>query len=146
MPEVRVQRVTPRRLAAARGSCDRAELPATILRLLDLVWPEIRRQQLRHDHNVVLYLDGLRHIEAGVEIEGELRTTDEVREVWTPAGLAATVTHEGDYARIGMSYDALDAWCRANRQPRTGVSWEVYGDWQEDPALLRTDIFRLLEG
>jgi hypothetical protein len=30
------------------------------------------------------------------------------------------------------------------RSPATETCWEIYGDWDEDPAKLRTDIFHLL--
>jgi hypothetical protein len=44
------------------------------------------------------------------------------------------------------AYAALDVWCEihGHRQPR--VQWEVYGDWSDDPAELRTDIYYGLSG
>jgi len=27
-----------------------------------------------------------------------------------------------------------------------GVTWEVYGDWHDDPAQVRTDVYFLLQG
>ncbi len=40
---------------------------------------------------------------------------------------------------------ALERWCReAGRRP-AGVNWEVYGDWDEDPAKRRTDVYCLLQ-
>ena len=37
------------------------------------------------------------------------------------------------------------AWCRANGHRMTGTCWEVYGDWFDDWAQVRTDVFYLLE-
>ena len=39
---------------------------------------------------------------------------------------------------------ALIAWCNEKGLERTSVNWEVYGDWEEDPAKRRTDVFHLL--
>jgi len=35
---------------------------------------------------------------------------------------------------------------RANRLTLDEPFWEVYGDWYDDPAKVRTDIFLLLSG
>lgn len=67
-----------------------------------------------------------------------------MRRTATPAGEVATVAYFGDYAEMASGYAALDEWCAANGRRRAGVSWEVYGDWNDDPAKLRTDIYTLL--
>ena len=47
------------------------------------------------------------------------------------------------FASIG-AYAALAQWCAANGRHQTGTSWEVYGDWADDPEQRRTDIYLLL--
>src|SRR5438132_9588318 len=94
--ELRLEEVGPRPLAVARGAALRANLGPTIIRLLDQVWPVLREQGVRTGHNVVMYLDDLSHLEAGVEIFGEFNPTAEVSSSATPAGLAATAVHWGD--------------------------------------------------
>gem|GEM_PF-2654992 len=42
------------------------------------------------------------------------------------------------------AHDALQAWCKSTHQALAGPSWEVYGHWSKDPALLRTDTYYLL--
>ena len=44
------------------------------------------------------------------------------------------------------AYAALDEWVRSHGEPSARVSWEVYGDWQQDPNKLRTDIYYQLTG
>ena len=39
------------------------------------------------------------------------------------------------------AYAALQRWCKENGRQQTGTSWEVYGDWAEDPQQRRTDIY-----
>jgi hypothetical protein len=43
------------------------------------------------------------------------------------------------------AYAALEQWCRDNGRRSAVVNWEVYGDWDDDPAKRRTDVYFLLE-
>ncbi len=144
--EIRVVEAQPRRIAAMSGATSRAELPRTILTLLDTVWPVLRGQHVKTGHNVVVYFGGLAHIEAGVEVFGDFVDAGGVRHSQTPAGPAVTTAHWGDYSEMAGAYAALQRWCSANGREQTGTSWEVYGDWAEDPKERRTDIYLLLVG
>jgi effector-binding domain-containing protein len=139
--EVTVEDARPRQLAAVRGGALRAELGPTILRLLDKVWPVLRGQGVRTGHNVVVYFGGLTRIEAGVEVFSDFVDAGEVRHSQTPAGPAVTTAHWGEYGEMAGAYAALKQWCEANGRQQTGTSWEVYGDWADDPQQRRTDIY-----
>ena len=144
---VRTEHASPRLLAAVRGETTRYQLNADIVRLLDLVWPVLREQGVTTDHNVVVYYGGEGGkftIEAGVEALTDFTDRGQVRHVSTPPGEVAAVTRYGEYSDLGSAYAALESWCRdAGRRP-AGVNWEVYGDWDEDPAKRRTDVYFLL--
>ena len=145
--KVQLEQVSPRSLAAVRETTNKQRLSADIRRLLDLVWPVIRAQGVKFGHNVVVYypvIDGQFAIEAGVEVGPEFVSTDQVKLAATPAGEVATVAYFGEYSQMGEGYAALDQWCAEHGRRRAGVSWEVYGDWNDDPAKLRTDIYTLL--
>jgi effector-binding domain-containing protein len=147
---VRVEAAEARPLAVARGQTPRPRLGATIIELLDLVWPVLRAQQVRTGHNVVVYLgaaNGQLDIEAGVEIsDGTAFTpTDRVYRSATPAGEALTATHWGEYSAVSGAYEALARWCAKHNRRPSGLSWEVYGDWSDDPGQLRMDVYQLLE-
>jgi hypothetical protein len=92
----------------------------------------------------VVYFGGPWHIEAGVEVLGDFVAAGEVRHTHTPAGAAGTTTHWSEYSDMAGAYAALERWCAANGRRPTGKSWEVYGDWAEDPQQRRTDIYLLL--
>jgi hypothetical protein len=32
-------------------------------------------------------------------------------------------------------------WCEANGQARTGVRWEVYDHWRDDPSTFETAVY-----
>lgn len=146
--EVRVERAAQRALASVRASVDRSRLGAEIIRLLNLVWPVLREQGVRTGHNVVVYHGGdtaTLAVEAGVETFSDFEDRGEVRRSATPAGEIATTAHHGEYSEMQGAYQALERWCRDNGRRRSGVSWEVYGDWDDDPTKRRTDIVFLLE-
>jgi effector-binding domain-containing protein len=145
--EVRAEHVAPRQLAAVSGTTTRQQLSRDIIALLDQVWPVLRAQSAATGHNVVIYDGGTGQdlrIQAGVEVTGGFTESGTVRRHTTPDGEAAAVTHVGPYSEMGRGYAALEQWLGANGRRAAGPSWEVYGDWAEDPAELRTDIYVLL--
>ena len=145
--QVRTELTVPRTLAAVRGVTTQAQLGTDIIALLDQVWPLLREQGARTGHNVVIYHPGGRGelvIDAGVEVPDGFTAGGAVRRVDTPAGEAAAVAHYGDYADLAGAYAALEQWCTASGRRPAGTSWEVYGDWDEDPAKRRTDVYFLL--
>lgn len=145
---VSTETVAPRTLAAAGITTTHQQLGADIVQLLDQVWPVLREQGVRTGHNVVLYYGGpggALRIDAGVEAFTDFTDHGQVRHVSTPSGEAATVAHCGEYSAIGPAYAAVESWCTGNGRRAAGVNWEVYGDWDEDPAKRRTDVYVLLE-
>lgn len=145
--EVRLEHVTPRRLAAAWGPAGpKRPFGPLIIELLNLVWPVLRVQKARTEQNVVVYFGGppLR-IAAGVEVPDGFSPTDTVAPLSTPSGEAVTVAHWGDYSEMHHAYARVERWCSDNGRTPAGVSWEVYGDWHADPSQLRTDVFILLQ-
>jgi len=146
--EVHHERVAARRIAAIRSTTGHSELSSEIRRLLDIVWPALRAQNVRTDHNVVVYhgLDGAAlAIEAGVEVLTEFVDRDPVRNSRTPEGEVVWTAHHGDYSQLRSAYQALERWCADSGRQASGVSWEIYGDWEEDPSKLRTDVYLLLK-
>jgi effector-binding domain-containing protein len=142
--EVRTGSEDPRPLAAVRATTTRQRLGADIVRLLDLVWPVLREQGVRTDHNVVVYREaraGALTVDVGVEVQSDFTPRGEVQPAATPAGQVATTAHYGEYTELAGAYAALQRWCAEHQRQPSGVSWEVYGDWAEDPAERRTDVY-----
>jgi effector-binding domain-containing protein len=150
-PQVQVEVVSPRLLAAvgrevAPGRVREAWRPA-----LDQVWAFLRTQPgLRMDgDNIFLYHQPTRegdpmHADFGVEVTREFAPSGEVRPVRTPSGEAAIVTHAGSYDRLAQAHGAIHAWAKESGRALAGTSWEIYGDWHEDPAKLETQVIYLL--
>lgn len=149
---VSVQVVSPRILAAvgrrvAPGGVGAAWRPA-----LDLVWAFLRTQPdplTISGHNVFLYEHPAHRGDPmdaffGVEVVREFAPTGEVRPVKTPAGEVAVATHTGPYDRLGRTHEAIQAFVAAQDRVVGDKSWEIYGDWTENPAKLETTVMYLL--
>jgi effector-binding domain-containing protein len=146
--DVRTEWAAPRRLAAIPAQTSRPRLGTDIIRLLDVIWPVLRERSVQTGHNVVIYHGGgdeAMRVEVGVEIFGDFSGSGEVRPLATPSGEVVTAAHFGEYTQMAGAYAALERWCAANGRRPAGVSWEVYGDWDDEPARRRTDIYFLLE-
>lgn len=140
-----LQQFEARRLAAVSATMPVREVPARFEDMLGEVYSAARVNALTLDgQNVFVYrnrADGNVDVDFGVGVKSGFATVGNVACVETPSGLVATTTHWGDYARLGDAHSAIINWCRAENRKPSGVRWEVYGHWSDDPAKVRTDVF-----
>ena len=145
---VQVVEVAPTVIASVRRRIAWREIAANVRPLLDVVWAFLRTGAVDvAGHNVLVYhaiSDTEVEVEAGVQVAGEFASTQDVRCSATPGGRVATTTHVGPYADLKNAYAALIAWCDVQGERRSAHSWELYGDWSDDPRELRTDLYWLL--
>jgi effector-binding domain-containing protein len=148
---VSVQIVQARKLAAVRRQVTIGTVSSAWRPALDQVWKFLRTQPgLRTDgHNIFLYhhpahRDAPMNVDFGVEVTRTFETSGEVYATETPAGEAAIALHVGGYDRLSETHDLVHAWAAANRRTFGGQSWEIYGDWCDDPARLETTVVYLL--
>jgi len=145
MYQVHLEQVSPQRTAVIRTRVPQAELGRVIPALCGEVWAFARTAQLANPgRHVALYLDGAITLECGVEVGAPFEGSARVVCSTTPAGMAATTTHIGDYRELGGAHRAIQAWCAQQGAKLAGPSWEVYGHWVEPPAEPRTDVYYLL--
>ena len=117
---------------------------------LDRVWAFLRTNgELSPGHNLFLYHHPERRNEAmnidfGVQVAHPFEGEGDVRCIETPAGEVARTVHVGPYDRLGDAHNVIHAWCAANNRKIAHASWEIYGDWRDNPALLETTIKYLL--
>lgn len=139
--EVRVLRVAPQPVAVVRRSAPRAQLPQVMPAALGVVWNWVRaRPDVRPGRNLAIYDDLVFNFAAGVEVAEPFDDDGEIVCAATPGGLVATITHWGDYARLGESYRVLHDWAKAEGRTLGWPFWEVYGHMTDDPSAVRTDI------
>jgi effector-binding domain-containing protein len=84
------------------------------------------------------------NIDFGVQVERPFEREGDVRCIETPTGEVARTVHVGPYDRLGDAHNAIHAWCAANNRKIAQTSWEIYGHWNDDSALLETTIKYLL--
>jgi effector-binding domain-containing protein len=147
LAEVRMETVAAEPMAAVAARSEFAGLPKAISEGLDKVYAVLRAG----DHgplgcNTVYYGPApsgvMMDLKIGVRLSQPFAGSGaEVLAAETPAGDVAHAVYFGDYGQMHPAHLAAKA--EAQRQGRhiTGESWEVYGDWSDDPAKLRTDIF-----
>lgn len=143
--EVVVQRVVSRHVAVVRERRRWADLGPRLLPLLDRVYAAVRAGRVvKSGHNIFIFRDGTKEavtVEVGVEVASALGQVDGIDSVVTPAGEVAMTVHEGPYSGLGGAHEAIIRWCNGHGRARANVWWEIYGDWHEDEARLRTEIF-----
>ena len=149
-PEITVVDAEPCPIASIEGHANHDDLSLVIGRLLDPVWAYLRSADtdLVTNHNVVLYkgdlsADGGAAIEVGVQVDRRFDhegAPDGVRSSELPAARVARAIHRGPYNRLGDTHTAVVDWVRANGHTFSGISWEIYGDWDDDPERLETEV------
>jgi effector-binding domain-containing protein len=149
--DVCVEVVQPRRLAAVRRQVSIGAVASAWRPALDQVWAFIRSQPgLRTDgHNIFLYHHAARrgdpmNVDYGVEVSRSFSPSGEVHETTTPAGEAAMAVHRGAYDQLHAAHNAIHQWAKSRDRIFAGTSWEIYGDWSDDPSKLETIVVYLL--
>lgn len=137
--------VEPVLIASAIRRVPRLQLSGAIVPLFDVVYGFLRERGIEHlGINVCVYRSPTKdaiQLEAGVEIRAAFARSREVLCSSTPAGIALRTVHFGDYSELGRAHDALIDHAGGLSLAPTGVSWEVYGHWSDDPAQRRTDVY-----
>jgi effector-binding domain-containing protein len=150
-PNVTIQTVPARKLAAVRRNV-KIDSVGTVWRpALDEVWTFLRAHAGLHTdgHNVFVYhhpasRDAPMDVDFGVEVIRAFEREGDVFPAETPAGEVATALHVGGYDQLRRTHDAIHAWRTRQRRSFAGTSWEIYGDWSDDPSKLETTVCYLL--
>ena len=113
------------------------------------VWSFIRSAGLpRPGRHLALYLDAQVSIEVGAEVSEPFAGNERIHCSQLPGGRVVTTVHFGPYQHLSNAHAAICEWCARNGHRCSGVSWEIYGHWEEswntDSSKIRTDVFYLL--
>src|SRR5580765_8193293 len=146
--DVREVVVAARLVAGVHALVPRGRVAQEFGRHLDRVYAAARAGAVHLDgQNIFIYRAATETqltVDFCVGVTAPFAAVGAVVPLETPHGVAAMTTHHGDYGRLGEANAAIIAWCRANDRLRAGPSWEVYGHWNADPALLQTEVYYLL--
>jgi len=132
-------------LAVAQEQLMRSEVSSKILGLFDIVYTWLRTSSVKQvGHNYAIYdqctKDRMR-ARVGFPVSERFPDNELVQCIELESGRAAHVKHIGPYNKLQAAYDGLIAWCAREGHKTSGESWEVYGDWHDDPSKLVTDIY-----
>ena len=147
--EVVIETVEEQPVAAARQRTTFAAISREIGTLLDGPWAFVRAQPglWTVGHNVAIYWDNANggSIEVGVQVVRRFEAEGDVICSATPAGTVARTIHYGPYDQLLSAHRAVQAWCQEHGHQTVRPYWEIYGDWEDDPTKLRTDVLYLLK-
>jgi effector-binding domain-containing protein len=154
--EIKTTRAFPQLIAAVRARVHRGGVAQAFGDSLNKVWAFLRSHPgLRTDgHNFFLYHheaeyeaaeSGFITVDFGVQVVRQFEQEFDVRCVETPGGEVVTTLHRGPYNRLLEAHTAIDDWCQRNGKRIGGFSWEIYGDWIDDPNKLETTVVYLLD-
>lgn len=144
--DVRVEPAASIPLAVIRRRASPRELSSVVPALCGDVWKFVKAHKIdRPGRHVAVYLDGAINLEVGVEVGATFAPSDSVVPSATPSGTVATARHVGDYARLGDAHAAIRAFCKERGLKFAGPNWEIYGHWNDDPRLVTTDVFYLID-
>ena len=108
--DVRVEQMESRPLAVIRRRASQRELSTVVPALCGEVWNFVKAHKVeRPGRHVAVYFDSAINLEVGVEVGGTFAASDSVVPSATPAGTVATVTHVGDYAKLGDAHGLFRA-------------------------------------
>ena len=144
--QIEVTNPEPILTAVIRRQVQPGELSRFVPAACGEVWSFIRSAGLpRPGRHVALYLDAQGSVEVGAEVAEPFAGNDRVHCSQLPAGRAASTVHHGPYPRLSEAHTAIRQWCAEHGHRLTGVSWEIYGHWDEswnaEPSKIRTDVF-----
>jgi effector-binding domain-containing protein len=148
--DVVVETAQPELVAALRATVAISGIARAWKPALDQVWAFLKTNgELGPGHNLFLYhhpehRNEPMNIDFGVQVARAFDQQGNIRCIETPVGEVARTVHVGPYDQFGDAHNAIRAWCAANNRKIAGASWEIYGDWKDDPALLETTIKYLL--
>ena len=140
----------PTPTAVVRGRVQSKELAQFVPAACGEVWSFIRSAGLpRPGRHLALYLDAQGSVEVGAEVSEPFAGNERVHCSQLPPGRVVTTVHFGPYGRLSDAHAAIREWCAKHGHQRSGVSWEIYGHWEEswntNSSKIRTDVFYLLQ-
>jgi len=140
-----ITNLEPVTLAATEAVLPQAEIPLRIPTLLATLHDWLREtgtQPAGLNHAVYDRFgpDGMR-MRIGIPVSAPFESGGPVACTMLAGGRVAHTRHLGAYDGLPNAHTQLNEWCAAHALRPSGEAWEVYGDWNPDPARLVTDVY-----
>ena len=147
MVDVALRRIEPTPIAVARREVRRSEIGAVMVPALDAVWAFVRGRGLETGHNVAVYVPAAdADLTAWFGVRSPPRSTATAGSSPRRCPQDSLRSPRTSVPTTGLveTNRTIVEWCRANGHALSGTSWEIYGDWTDDPAKLETTVGYLL--
>jgi len=148
---MRIEAVESRPFAAVVLRTTLAELPGKMTGCYDKVYGLLGQAGIQgiqpQGHNLAVYRpgpDNVFEVSVGVQVSGLFDSVGDLVCQQTPSGRAVKFVHFGPYSGLPKAHEVVQKWLR-DSGALSEVNWEIYGDWSDDPAQLRTDVYYLLD-
>lgn len=142
MTEIRIVDLNPQTGAGIEAFVLWADVGSSIRRTFDRLYaPDAMAPG--HGHNFILYQNESREgakLLIGVLDRVPGGRDPDVKAVHVPGGRMITAPHWGDYASMPATYGRIHDEMKSRCLRRAPMSLEIYGDWDDDPAKVKTDL------
>lgn len=139
-PEIRESPFEKRLFGRSKPVLENQKPVDAMFAAMDETWKIVRGNSIPNGGmNHVVYTNGQR-VFAGVEIEGSVDPSWGLEQVDLLIPRCVYYCHVGAYDLLGRAYAGVDEEIAARGLGTTGLSLEIYGHWNEDPAKLVTEL------
>lgn len=134
--------------AVARAQVRLSEIPAaerSLRKMIDDAVGSVDVAPLGHGFTLWRPMgDGRLDLEPGIVVSRVFEPIGEVMSSTLPAGRAVRFLHVGSYEGLPDAWHTLFAWSAKEGHKLADINWQIYGDWNDDPAKLETSLHALL--
>lgn len=143
---IEIALIEPQLTAVIQKKTTLNKLSHIIPYLLDEVYEFLQASHItNYGHNLCLYRDMKINIEVGVQVFKKFKRRGNVVCSSIPGGRVVQSIHKGRYDKLMETHLTVQKWCKSNHEILEGPCWEIYGDWNDDPSELKTDVYYLLK-
>ena len=142
MVDVRIIDLKPLNGAGIAAFVSWSDIGSSIRRTFDRLYAP-NALKPGHGHNFILYQNETRDgatLLIGVLDRAPGGFDPDVKAVHVPGGRVIAASHRGDYASMPATYGRIHDEIKVRRLRRAPMSLEVYSDWDDDPAKVKTDL------
>jgi effector-binding domain-containing protein len=139
-PEIRESPFEKRLFGRTKPVLENQRPVEAMFAAMDETWAIVREHSISNEGmNHVVYTGG-QQVFAGVQIEGSWEPSWGLEQVDLVLPRYLYYRHVGTYDLLGEAYSQIDEAIDAKGLERTGLSLEIYGHWDDNPAKLVTEI------
>jgi len=80
-------------------------------------------------------------VDIGLKVDSAFHGDSMLQSLATPAGRVAWARYQGPYAMLPVIHTDIRAWCIDRGHRITGLCWDHYSHWHEEPERRVTEVY-----